>query len=88
MNQQQRSTMHKFLIILEEYQQQDQCIDAEKLKYITSKISIWDYFSIPRAQYLALNDAEKSRVLNDYYQKLVTKYFGIGKNFFWFVSSC
>ena len=88
MNQQQRSTMHKFLIILEEYQQQDQCIDAEKLKYIASKISIWDYFSIPRAQYLALNDAEKSRVLNDYYQKLVTKYFGISKNFSWFVCSC
>ena len=64
--------MDKFLSILEENQQQDQCIDAEKLKYIASQITIWDYFSIPRAQYLALNDAEKSRMLNEYYRKLVT----------------
>ena len=80
--------MDKILSILEENQQQDQCIDAEKLKYIASQISIWDYFSIPRLQYLELNHAEKSRILNDYYQKLVTKPFGIGKNFFWFACSC
>ena len=77
--------MDKLLSILEENQQQvDQCIDAEKLKYIASKISIWDYFSIPRLQYLVLDDAEKSRMLKEYYRKLVTKYFGTGKNFSWF----
>ena len=73
--------MDKFLSILEDNQQPDQCIDAEKLKYIASQIGIWDYFSISRAQYLALNDAEKSRMLNEYYQKLVSKYSGVGKNF-------
>ena len=80
--------MDKFLSILEENQQPDQCIDAEKLKYIASQIAIWNYFSIPRAQYLALNDAEKSRMLNEYYRKLVTKYFGTGKNFLIFFYIC
>ena len=80
--------MDKFLSILEENQQPDQCIDTEKLKYIASQIAIWNYFSIPRAQYLALNDAEKSRMLNEYYRKLVTKYFGTGKNFLIFFYIC
>ena len=57
-------------------------------KYIASQIAIWDYFSIPRAQYLALNDAEKSRMFNEYYRKLVTKYFGTGKNFLIFFYIC
>ena len=74
--------MDKLFSILQENQQHvDQCINAEKLKYIASKISIWDYFSVPRLQYLALDNAEKSRMLNEYYRKLVTKYFGKGKNF-------
>ena len=74
--------MDNFLNILEENQQQDQCIDAERRKYIASQIIIWDYFSIARAQCLLLNDAEKLRMLNEYYRKLVTKYFGAGNNFF------
>ena len=41
--------MDNFLNILEENQQQDQCINAEKCKYIASQIIIWDYFSISRA---------------------------------------
>ena len=76
--------MDKFLSILEENQQQDQCIDTEKLKYITSQIAIWDYFSIPRAHYLVLDNAEKSRILSEYYRKLVTEYFGTGKIFFYY----
>ena len=51
--------MDKLLSILEEKLQPEECIDAEKLCYISSKISIWDYFYIPRGHYLTLDKAEK-----------------------------
>ena len=75
--------MNRLLSILEEKQQpQEECIDADKLHFIASKISFWDFFRISQAQYLVFDKTEKSRMLNEYYSKLVVKYFGDGKNFF------
>ena len=49
------------------------------------KISVWDLFCIPQADYLALDKTEKSRMLNEYHSKLVAQYFGDGKNSLFFV---
>ena len=60
--------------ILEEKQQlQEECIDADKLRFISSKISIWDFFCIPQADYLVLDKTEKSRMANEYYSKSVAQ---------------
>ena len=62
--------MNRLLSILEEKQQPlEECIDADKLCFIASKISFWNFFRIPQAQYLVLDKTEKSRMLNEYYSK-------------------
>ena len=43
----------------------------QKLCYIASQVSIWDYFGISQANYLALDKNEKSRMFSEYYNKLV-----------------
>ena len=48
----------------------------QKLRYIALQISIWDFFGIPQANLLALDKNEKSRMLSEYYSKLVLQYFG------------
>ena len=76
--------MDRFLNILEEKQPMpEEIVDKEKLRFIASKISIRDFFGIPQTNYLTLSKDEKSRMFNDYYKKLVLKYFG-GKNIFCF----
>ena len=76
--------MDRFFNILEEKQPMpEEIVDEEKLRFIASKISIWDFFGIPQTNYLALSKDEKLRMFNDYYKKLVLKYFG-GKNIFCF----
>ena len=75
--------MNNFLSILEQNQQPpEKIIDEQKLRYIASQITIWDYFTIPQADYLALDKNEKSRMLGEYYNKLVLKYFGGKKIYF------
>ena len=75
--------MNNFLSILEQNQQPpEKIIDEQKLRYIASQIIIWDYFTIPQADYLALDKNEKSRMLGEYYNKLVLKYFGGKKIYF------
>ena len=59
-------------------------IGKQKLCYIVSKISIWDFFGIPQANYLALDKNEKVRMFSDYYKNLVFKYFG-GKKIYFFM---
>ena len=62
--------MNRILCILEEKQQPlEECIDADKLRFIASKISFWGFFRIPQAQYLVLDKTEKSRMPNEYYSK-------------------
>ena len=78
-------TMEKFLNILEapRQQQQQDNFDEEKTRYISSKISIWDFYGIPQAIYLNCPVEEKSKMFRDYYYKLCGKYYGsTGKNYF------
>ena len=57
-----KSTMDRFLNILEENQPKpEESIDETKVKYIASQISIWDFFGIPRANYLTFSKYEKWR---------------------------
>ena len=54
------------------------------MKFINSKISIWDYFGNPQATYLSYTGEEKSKMFREYYNKLVDTYFRTG-NLFLFV---
>ena len=72
-------TMEKYLSILEASRQQPQeTFDEEKVKFINSKISIWDYFSTPESTYLDYTGEQKSRMFKEYDNKLVDKYCGTG----------
>ena len=71
--------MENLLRIFEEKKAQEERIDEQKLRYLASKVAIWDHFGI-QAHYLALDTNEKSQMLNEYYKKLVPVYFGDGKN--------
>ena len=55
----------------------------EKLRYIASEITVWDFLGIPQSTYLAYSNDEKLRMVNEYYKKLVLIYFS-GKNFLHF----
>ena len=69
--------MEKYLNILEApRQQQEETVDEEKVRFINSKISTWDYFGVPQATYLGYTNEEKSRMLIEYYNKLVSRYYG------------
>ena len=65
---------------------QEECIDEQKLCYLASKVAIWDHFCIPRDYYLALDTNEKSKMLNEYYKKLIPLYFKYGKDGSFFLS--
>ena len=43
----------------------------KKLSLSTQKISIWDFFGVPKATYLSYMNQEKSRMFKEYYTKLV-----------------
>ena len=71
--------MDRYLNILEEKQPKPEGnIDDEKLRNIVSQISIQGFFGMPQAKYLylAFSKDETSRMFNEYYKKLVSKYFG------------
>ena len=75
--------MEKYLNIVEQPHQQEKILDKEKLKFICSQISIWDFFGVPKDSYLALLTEEKSAMFKQYYTKLVAKYYGkSGKLFY------
>lgn len=72
--------MDRYLNILEEPQRKvEEKIDEEKLRFIASKITIWDFFGIQQSTYLGYSKPEKSRMFSDYYQRLVSEYFGVDK---------
>ena len=58
---------------------QEENFDEEKIKFISTKLSIWDYYGIPQSTYLAYTNEEKSKMFKEYYKKLVDKYHDIGK---------
>ena len=60
----------------------EKVIDDQKLRYVASKVATWDHFGISQAHYLTLDKNEKSKMLVEYYNKLVPVYFGDGKNTF------
>ena len=69
-----------------EKKQQEEVIDEQKLRYLASKVAIWDHFGIPQAHYLALDTSEKFEMLSEYYKKLLPVYFGDDKNDTFFLS--
>ena len=74
--------MERYLNILEApRQQQEETFDEEKIRFINSKISIWDFFDAPQTTYLSYTNEEKSRMFKEYYSKLVNKSYGQGKFF-------
>ena len=81
--------MERYLNILEApRQQQEETFDEEKIRFVNSKISIWDFFGVPQATYLSYTNEEKSRMFKACYAKLVDKFYGQGKLFvcfFWLV---
>ena len=74
--------MEKYLSIVECPWQQEKIFDEEKIKFISSKIAIWDFFSVPWESYLALPIEEKSVMFKQYYNELVSKYYSKSGNFF------
>ena len=69
--------MDRLLDILEEkIWKPAEIFDEERLRYIASQIYIWDFFGVSQSNYIVLYSAEKSRMFNEYYKKLVLKYFG------------
>ena len=75
--------MEKYLSIIEVPCRQEETFDEEKVKFISSKISIWEFSGVPQISYLASSTEEKSAMFKQYYKKLISKYYG---NFF-FVST-
>ena len=56
--------MAHFLRILEQKQQpSEETINKQKLRYIASQASIWDYYGVPQANYLALEKNKKIKNL-------------------------
>ena len=47
--------MEKYLSILEEPRKQEEIFDQEKVKFISSKISIWDFVKVPKSSCLVLS---------------------------------
>ena len=66
--------MENLLSIFEKLQ--EEVIDVQKLRHLASKVAIWDHFGIPQAYYLAVDKNEKSKMLNEYYDKLLPVHFG------------
>ena len=75
--------MEKYLSILEAPGKQKEKFNVEKIKFFSSKISIWNFFGVPQSSYLALSTEEKSAMFRQYYNKLESKFHGqSGKLFF------
>ena len=58
--------MDRFLNILEEPQPKpEETTDEQKLRHIACKISIWDFYRIPQATYLAYPKEEKMSMFKE-----------------------
>ena len=81
-SQQSVSTTTEHLLNRPEQPQpkQGETINEEKLRFIASKMSIWDFFGISQSTNLVYSKEEKSKMFSEYYQKLVSKYFNNGVN--------
>ena len=82
------AAMDHFLNILEEPQpKSEETTDEQKLRHIASKISIWDFYGILQATYLAYPKEEKTRMFKEYYNRSFSKFYGTRNPtlFFFFV---
>ena len=52
-----------------------QVLDEEKLKFFSSKISIWDHFSMDGASHKSLSTEEKTALVKIYYAESECKYY-------------
>ena len=52
-----------------------QVLDEEKLKFFSSKISIWDHFSMDGASHKSLSTEEKTALVKRYYVESECKYY-------------
>ena len=52
------------------------------MKFINSKISIWEFYEIPQMTYFNYSEEEKSKMFIEYHKKLVEKFYGNGENLF------
>ena len=83
------ATMDCFLNILKEPQPKpEENTDEEKLRRIASKISIWDFYGILQANYLAFSKEEKMRMSKEFYNKSVSKFYAIGEPTLFFCLNC
>ena len=48
-------------------------VDNEKLRYICSKVNIWDHYGISRSQYVSLSDPDKMKMLKGFCPFLMMK---------------
>ena len=78
--------MDNFLSIFEK--KEEVKIDEEKLPFMASKVDIWDFFGISQSQYLSLSTEEKSKILREYYKKLLIVYFCDGKKSIFCCGNC
>lgn len=74
--------MEKFLNILESLRPQQDNFHEEKMWYISTKISLWDFFGIPEAIYRDFSVPEKSKMFREYYAKLSDNIMGRQVKFF------
>ena len=82
--------MEKYLSIIEVPCRQEETFDEENVKFISSKISIWDFSGVPQSSYLASSTEEKSAMFKQYYKKSASKYYGklfFCQYCFWFTSA-
>ena len=82
--------MEKYLSIIEVPCRQEETFDEEKVKFISSKISIWDFSGVPQSSYLASSTEEKSAMFKQYYKTLISKYYGklfFCQYYFWLASA-
>ena len=82
--------MEKYLSIIEVPCRQEETFDEENVKFISSKISVWDFSGVPQSSYLASSTEEKSAMFKQYYKKSASKYYGklfFCQYCFWFTSA-
>ena len=80
------ATMDRSLNILEQPQPKpEEEFDEEKVKFISGKVPIWDFYGISQATYLAYSNEDKVRMFREYYKKLVYKFYSNGGKMFLFL---
>ena len=78
--------MDRFLNILEQPQPKPkEEFDKEKVKFISSKVTIWNFYGIPQATYLDYSNEEKVTTFGEYYKKLLDKYYNNASKMFLFL---